>query len=79
MPSNLSKKDKVLTSVARPVAHPERYHKQFWMAGTFFALAVLAYFFLGVLPLVILLVIGVVGVRYSRRRNGRSARSPTRY
>jgi Flp pilus assembly protein TadB len=79
MSSNFSIKGKALRSVAGPVAHPDRYRKQFWAVGTFFVLAVLAYVFMGLLPLVVLLVIGVAGAARYTKRNGRSSRQDGRY
>jgi hypothetical protein len=73
MPSRSSHTNRALTSIAGPVAHPERYHKQFWMAGTFVVLAAVVYFLIGLLALVVLLVIGGVATRYAIR-NGRSFR-----
>lgn len=79
MSSDSSSKTKVLTSIARPVAHPERYRKQFWLAGTFVAVAVVAYFVLGLLPLVLLLVAGAVVTRFVSNKRGRTSRSDRSY
>jgi len=78
MSSHSSNRDKVVTSIARPIAHPDRYRKQFWMAGTFVVLAVFTYLFLGLLPLVVLLVIGAFATRFAVR-GGRSPRRGRQY
>jgi hypothetical protein len=78
MSSNSSNKDKVLTSIAGPVAHPERYRRQFWMGGTFVVLAVLTYFLWGLLPLVLLVVVGGLATRYAMKR-GRTPRRDHSY
>ncbi len=79
MSSDSSSKTKMLTSIARPVAHPERYRKQFWMAGTFAVIAVVAYFVVGLLPLILLLVAGAVATRFVSKKRGRTSRSDRSY
>jgi len=79
MSSDFSSKTKMITSIARPVAHPERYRKQFWMAGTFVVVAVVAYFVLGLLPLILLLVAGAVVTRFVAKKRGRTSRSDQSY
>jgi len=79
MSSNSSIRGRALRSVAGPVAHPDRYRKQFWVVGTFFVVAVLAYVLMGLLPLVVVLAIGVVGASRYMKRNGRSSRQDGRY
>ena len=77
--SSNSLKGKALRSIAGPIAHPDRYRRQFWVVGTFAAVAVLVYVLMGLLPLLVVLAIGVIGARRSSRRNGRSARQAGRY
>lgn len=65
MSTNSSGNNRLVQSVAKPVAHPERYRKQFWAAGGIIVLAALVYWLLGLVALVLLVVIGGVGTHYA--------------
>lgn len=43
MSTNSSGNSRLAKAVAGPVAHPDRYRKQFWTAGGIVVLAVLVY------------------------------------
>jgi len=64
MSSNPANKDRVLMSIARPIAHPNRYRKHFRIAGASIVLAAVVYFLFGTLALVGLIVIGGVATRF---------------
>ncbi len=73
MARDSSGSSKLVQAIARPVAHPDRYHKQFWAAGGFVVLAVLVYWLVGLIPLLILAVIGGVAMHYALK-SGRNRR-----
>jgi len=75
MSSNPSNKDRMLMSVARTIAHPNRYRKHFRIAGASIVLGVAVYFLFGTLALVGLVVIGGVATRaiFKVRRAGGKA------
>jgi len=73
MSTNSSGNNRLAQSVARPIAHPERYRKQLWTAGGVVVLAVLVYWLLGLVALVLLAVIGGVATHYALK-SGRNRR-----
>lgn len=73
MSTNSSGNNRLVQSVARPVAHPERYRKQFWAAGGIVVLAALVYWLLGLVALVLLAVVGGVATHYALK-SGRNRR-----
>lgn len=64
MSSNPANKDRVLMSVARPIAHPSRYRKHFRIAGASIVLGAAVYFLFGTLAFVGLIVIGGIATRF---------------
>ncbi len=63
MSSNPSNKDRMLLAIARPIAHPNRYRRQFRLAGASVVLAAAVYFLFGTLAFVGLIVIGGIATR----------------
>jgi Flp pilus assembly protein TadB len=73
MSTNSSGNSRLAKAVAGPVAHPDRYRKQFWAAGGIVVLAVLVYWLLGFVALVLLAVAGGVATHYALK-SGRNRR-----
>jgi hypothetical protein len=73
-PSHPSKKDKMLATVAGPIARPARYRRQARVAAALAVSAFVVYFVLGLFPLVVLFVIGGVGGRYALKRKHSSSK-----
>lgn len=61
---NPSNKDRMIVSVAKPIAHPARYRKHFRIAGASIVVAAVVYLFFGTLALFGLIVIGGIAGRY---------------
>lgn len=74
MTSRQSRKNELLALLAGPVAHPRRYRKQLRVGVALVILAVGVYFVAGLLPLVVLLVIGALSARYGLKRKSHSPR-----
>ena len=72
--SHPSKRDKMLAAVAGPITRPARYRRQARIAAALAVSAVVVYFVFGLLPLVVLLVIGGVSSRYVLKRRSLSSK-----
>ena len=72
--SHPSKRDKMLAAVAGPITRPARYRRQARIAAALAVSAIVVYFVFGLLPLVVLLVIGGVSSRYVLKRRSLSSK-----
>lgn len=61
---NSSYKDRMLTSIAKPVAHPVRYRKHFRIAGAFLVVAASVYLLFGSLAFFGIVIVGGVAARF---------------
>ena len=61
---NSSYKDRMLLSIAKPVAHPARYRKHFRIAGAFLVVAAGVYLLLGSLAFFGIIIVGGVAARF---------------
>ena len=60
---NSSYKDRMLTSIAKTVAHPARYRKHFRIAGAFLVVAGSVYLLFGSLAFFAVIIVGGVAAR----------------
>ncbi len=72
--SHPSTRDKMLAAVAGPITRPARYRRQARIAAALAVSAIVVYFVFGLLPLVVLFIIGGVGSRYVLKRRYSSSK-----
>ena len=61
---NSSYKDRMLTLIAKPVAHPARYRKHFRIAGAFLVVAGSVYLLFGPLAFLGMIIVGGAAARF---------------